>query len=815
MKQTYSLMLAISMILAPFCLVAQTSATVSGTLQDNNKKPVPAATVSLVKAMDSTVVKIVITPDNGSFQFSKLSPGKYRLAITAIGFAAYDSDTITVNTASESVALPVIIVKPADAGQLNAVTVTARKPFVERKIDRTVVNVDALIANAGTSALDVLDKSPGIFVDQDGNVSLNGKSGVIIFIDDKPTYLSGADLAGYLKSLPSGTLESIEIMTNPPAKYDAAGNAGVINIRTKKLKMRGFNGNLSTGYSQGVYPKSFNSLNLNIRNNAINYFATLGYNYSQNFSDLTIERRYINDDGSPHSIFSQNTFIKRRERNALLKLGADYSIDKFNTIGVVFNSNARVGRSVIDNDSYLYGPTNQLDSLITADNTDRRSSERGSANLNYRRQYKQAGKELGIDLDYIYNHAYADQFFDNASYKADNSLKGKDQLTGKLPAYVNIYSFKADYSQPVNGGIKADIGVKSSYIHTNNRAEYYVTINGITSPDYDKTNHFSYKENINAGYLNFSKDYKWFSWQVGLRVENTIMRGHQLGNAVKPDSAFTRDYVNLFPTLYLLWKLDSASKNQLILSYGKRIDRPNFGNLNPFISPLDKFTFYVGNPFLQPTIAHNLELSYVYNNKITTTLGYEYYDGDINETIELQGHQYYSRPANTGKSQFLSLSVNASLNPTPWLTVNWFGFVNYCTFNTKLYTTRVDTSGYNYTSNFNSQARLGKGWTVELTGMFRSDWLSNQFLLGDFWQLGGAIQKKILKGKGTLKLTMQDIFYTRLNYGYINNLQNAKGRYWNWGDTRVLGINFTWNFGKTFETRKRSTGSAEAEQQRI
>jgi hypothetical protein len=814
MNKCYGLVLAFSMIILPFCLAAQTGASISGTVQDKRHRPVVAASISLMKASDTVLVKAAVSSDNGYFTFDNLKPGTYRITITAVGFIAYTSDTIIV-AANTQIKLPIIELAAADASQLNAVTVTARKPFVERKIDRTVVNVDALISNAGTSALDVLDKSPGILVDQDGNVSMNGKSGVVIFIDDKPTYLSGADLASYLKSLPSGTLESIEIMTNPPAKYDAAGNAGVINIKTKKLKQKGFNGNLSPGYMQGAYPKSFNSLNLNIRNNAINYFANVGYNYSENFSDLLIQRRYVNDDGTPHSLFSQNSWIKRKDRSGSLRMGVDYTMDKFNSIGLVLNGTTRKGTSTVDNNSYLYNGAGSLDSLITADNIDERTFSRGSVGLNYRRKYKEPGRELGVDVDYIYNESDANQLYKNASYRADNTVKGKDDLTGKLPSYINIYSFKGDYSHPLSNGFKAEAGIKGSLIETNNIAEYFITANNVTSPDYDKTNHFTYRENINAAYLNFSKEWNRFAMQFGLRGENTIMRGHQLGNAIKPDSSFKRDYVNLFPTFYLSYKLDSAARNQFVFSYGKRIQRPNFGNLNPFISPLDKFTFYVGNPFLQPTIAHTLEVSHIYKNKLTTKLGYEYYDGDINETIELQGHQYYSRPANVGRAQYLSLTVNATIEPAPWVTINWFGLAQYASFQADLYNNKLDTSGVNFITNFNSQFRLGNGWTAELLGLFRSDFLTTQFVLGDFWTLSGAIQKKILKGKGSLKLTIQDIFFTRLNYGAINNLQNAKGNYRNQGDTRVVGINFTWNFGKTFETRKRSNGSAEQETQRI
>lgn len=807
-------MLAISMILVPCCLLAQEVAAISGTVADKNDRPVNGATVNLSRSKDSILVKVALTGEDGSFLLENIKPGRYRLSVSAIGYAGYTSDSFSVGSPA-GVKCPPIVLQQAAAEQLSAVTVTARKPFVERRIDRTVVNVDALISNAGTNALEVLDKSPGILVDQDGNISMNGKSGVVIFIDDKPTYLSGTELASYLKSLPSGTLESIEIMTRPPARYDAAGNAGVINIKTKRLKQKGFNGNISPGFSQGIYPKSANSLNLNFRNNAFNYYLNLGYNYGEGFSDLDIERRYVNDDGTPHSLFAQNSWIKRRSNSGLARLGVDYTMDKSNSIGLMLSGSVTGNRATVNNKSFLYNGKGELDSLITADNRDYRDFSRGTATLNYRHKFKQSGRELSADLDYIYNRSDADQYYRNASYLADQTVKGKDDLSGQLPSDIHIYSFKADYTHPLGEGVKAEAGIKGSLIETDNIATYNVTLNGNTYPDYDKTNHFTYRENINAAYLNFSRDGKRISLQAGLRAENTIMRGHQLGNAMKPDSAFKRDYVNLFPTFYLSYKFDSAAVHQLVLSYGKRIQRPNFGNLNPFISPLDKFTFYVGNPFLQPTIAHSVEVSHIFRNKITTSLNYEYYKGDINETIELQGHQYYSRPANVGKSQYLSLTVNASLQPVPWLTLNWFGLAQYVTFKADLYNNKLDTAGYNYLTNFNSQFRLGRGWTAELLGLFRGDLITTQFVIGDFWTLGGGIQKKILKGKGSVKLTVNDIFYTRLNYGLINNLKNAKGKYANQGDTRTIGINFTYNFGKTFETRKRSSGSAESETQRI
>ncbi|HEY1166478.1 MAG TPA: outer membrane beta-barrel family protein [Chitinophaga sp.] len=699
--------------------------------------------------------------------------------------------------------------------QLKDVTVTGRKPLVETRLDRTIVNVDALISNAGTSALDVLEKSPGVLVDQDGNISLLGKSGVTIYIDDKPTYLSGNDLAAYLRSLPSGSLETIELMPIPPARYDAAGNAGVINIRTKKLKRQGFNGNISTAYQQGVYARSFNSLNLNVRNNAFNFFLNAGYNYGRNYSDLLIERSYLNNDGSLRSGFSQFSFIRRQNHSPSLKIGADYYMDKYTTIGIVLNGISNRNKGLVSNNSFLYNPVHQLDSLVTADNEDKRALDRGGVNLNYRHQYSTTGRELAVDLDYIHNSSTATQLFKNASYYPDSSLKTRDDLHGSIPSGINIYSAKADYTHPLSAGARFETGLKTSYISTDNKADYKVTINALTMPDYDKTNHFIYHENINAAYLSFRNEVGKVSVQAGLRVENTVMRGEQLGNAVKQDSAFKRNYTNLFPTFYLSYKTDSVATHQFVLAYSKRIERPGFNDLNPFISPLDKFMYYVGNPFIQPVISHSLDLSWIYRNMITAKINYSHYKGEIGETIEVQGDRFYSRPANVGKSDYLSVSGNADLQPLKWFAIHWFGIAEYCRFKADLYGNKLDVDGMNYVTNITLQAKLSKGWNTEITGMYRSDIITQQFVLGNFWTMGFAVEKKILGNKGSLKFAVNDLFYSRINYGNINFLTNARGNYRNKGDTRVAGLTFTYNFGKSYEKRDRNVGGADAEQQRI
>lgn len=299
-------------LLACYDLQAQTaSGTISGKISDASQKPLEGATVLLVTARDSVITRSMLSADNGSFIFEKVKPGSYKVQVTLTGFYKYTSEPVTVNAEKPVVVLNTFLLSP-QTNTLQGVTVTSQKPMVERKIDRTVVNVESMITSAGSSALEMLEKAPGVSVDQNGAISLKGKSGVVIFIDDKPTYLSGADLESYLRSLPAASIDQIELMTNPPAKYDAAGGAGVINIRTKRTRIKGFNGTVIGSYVQGRYAKTNNSFNFNYRNNKFNSFGTLTYNTTNAFADLNINRFFRNTDGSRKSDFLQHTYIRTR-----------------------------------------------------------------------------------------------------------------------------------------------------------------------------------------------------------------------------------------------------------------------------------------------------------------------------------------------------------------------------------------------------------------------------------------------------------------------------------------------------------------------
>lgn len=797
-------------------LSSQTTGKISGGVGDKSGKPVEGAIVSLLSAKDSTLVKTAFTEVDGKFEFTELKFDSYLIEMVNMGYEKYLSAPVLLSNANNDVRIQPVTLTESEGKTLKEVTITAQKPFIERKIDRTVMNVDGLISNAGSNALEILEKAPGVLVDQNGGIMLKGKSGVVIFIDDKPTNMSGDALESYLKSLPAGSLYQIEIMTNPPAKYDATGNAGIINIKTRKSKMKGFNGSVSLNYGRGQFDRSMNSLNLNYRYNKFNIFGMVSYSMIKNFNDLDINRIYKNPDLTVKSIFAQNSYILRSGKGGNANLGMDYYLSDNTTLGISLNGLTRRSDQHVDNKSRLLTPDKQLMSTVLADNTEKDKFSTGSINLNYRHQFDSSGREFAMNMDYVGYSTGSDQSFKNYTYDAAGGLLAEDWLTGDLPSTIRIYSFKTDYSHPLKQDSKVEAGAKVSYTQTDNLANYYNTIEGTTTPDYDKSNHFKYDEVISAAYVNYNKTLGFFSVQAGLRGEYTVNNAHQLGNPVKPASEFRNKYFNLFPTFYASYKFDSASVNQLVFSYGKRIDRPYYQDLNPFVTPLDKFTYYSGNPYLKPTFAHVLELSYTYNNMLTAGFSFSRTKDEINETIEIdQNNTYFSRPGNIGRAGFASFSLSGNIPVTKWFSTNVYTEFTHTNYKSKLYTEELNSSGNLWFISVNNRFNLNKGWSFELSGIYRTSMVSSQFLLGEYGFVNIGIQKKILKDKGNLKLSVNDLFYTKVNKGTINNLALTDANYHNVGDSRFVSLTFTYSFGKNLAKERKQGNGAESEQRRV
>ncbi|WP_128544808.1 TonB-dependent receptor [Larkinella soli] len=793
--------------------VTAQSFSVRGRVAGPDARPVEGAVVSLLAAKDSALVKAALTEATGTFALTALPAGTFRVSVSYLGYQTLLSDPLTLDAQTPAVSLPDLVMKTADR-TLNEVRVVAQKPFVEQKIDRVVVNPEALISNAGTHALDVLEKSPGVQVDANGTISLKGRAGVMIFVDDKPTYLPASELANYLRSLPSGSIETIEIMTNPPARYDAAGNAGVINIRLKKTRTRGLNGGFNLSYGQGRYRRSNNSLNLNYRRNNLNFFANGGLSVTNTYQDLTIWREYFTPAGALNSSFTQNSYIRRKLGSAGLKAGVDWYISKKSTLGLVVNGFRNPSESHITNTAQVLDAQNTVTSRVEALSlADRRLTNR-SLNLNYAHKFDSTGRELSANVDFIRYRNAQDQSLAN-DVREEGGGSANTLLESSLPATIAIRTVKADYVHPLSGGHKLEAGLKRSDIRTDNVAEFFDVVGQERSPNYEFSNHFIYNERIQAGYLNYSYQGKRLSVQAGLRFENTAIRGNQLGNQAVADSSFRRRYDNLFPTLYVSHPLDSAGKHQLTFSYGRRIDRPNYQDMNPFIYPLDRFTLYGGNPFLRPTFSDHIELSHAFNNTITTTLQYNRVRDVIFETIEQGGTVFYSRPGNIGRQTGFGLSVNGTLKPAPWWTVQFYTEVMYNRYRANLYQQKLDNAGTYWQVAPTSQFRLSSTWSAELGGSYQTRLYVGQFTISPIGNVRLGVAKKVWKDKGTLKLAVSDVFYTNQVEGFIQSLSNSSARWFSYLDSRVATISLSYRFSRGQTLRLRQTGGSESEQSRV
>ena len=785
-------------------------------LSATNQTALSAATITLLKAKDSSVVKVSVSDQDGRYSFDNPLQGRYLVVVSAVGYEKQYSSPFTVSVPPDSIIkeLTAIVLSPR-SNNLKSVTVSARKPLVEQKIDRMVVNVDAFISNTGANALEALEKSPGVQVDKDGNISLKGKQNVVVLIDGRPAYLSGADLANMLKGMQASQLEQIEIMTNPPAKYDASGNAGIINIKTKKNKVKGFNGNISAGAGQGVYFKTNESISLNYRDGKVNLFSSYSFNRNNNFQELTIFRRYKDDNEETNAIFEQVAFMKRRNMSNNLKMGMDYFLTNKTTLGIVLSGFYNPESSINSNTSYLENPNYAVDSIATASSNIKGTWKNASVNLNMRHQFDSTGRELTADVDYIVYDNTNNQHFINTTFEPNWIKRYEEQLRGVLPVTVNIYSAKMDYTHPLKKNGRIEAGWKSSYVETVNKADYYQYYNDEWMTDYEKTNHFDYNENINAAYVSLNKQLtkKW-GLQTGLRYENTSYKGHQYGNPQKGDSTFKRSYNSWFPTVYISYAADK--NNQFGLSYGRRIDRPGYQSLNPFMFFIDKYTYEAGNPYLKPQYSNNVELTHIYKGWLTTTLNYSRTKDLFNETFDQSGYATIVRRGNIGRRENAGIAVNAQIPVAKWLTSMLYTNYNYTRYSGKLYGEDLKVEAGTLQLNLNNQMNFKKGWGAELSGWYRSKGVEGQILLQPMGQMAAGVSKQVLKGKGTVKLNVRDILYTQKPHGYIN-FKQTEARFENRRDTRVANVTFTYRFGKPIKSTngQRKKGGASDEQNRV
>ncbi|MGN6401951.1 MAG: TonB-dependent receptor domain-containing protein [Flavisolibacter sp.] len=808
-------MIKLAMLMGIFHLCnanAQNTGMVSGHVINEAGKSITGATVALLKASDSSTLKFTVTNKEGLFSFENVAYGKYLLTVTSVGHRKSFSNVFDVSPSNPIIRLADLRLT-LNPKSLTGVTVTAQRPLIENTIDRTVVNVDASVMNIGTSALEVLEKSPGVSVDREGNISLKGKEGVLVMVDGRPTRLGGADLANLLRNMTANQLDQIEIMTNPPARYDAEGNSGIINIKTKKLVNKGYNGSATIGYTQGRYPKTNEGFNFNYREGKVNVFTNLSHNYRKGFGTLLFNRNILNANNSTiENIFDQHT-DKILEGNAYTaKMGVDFFTTKKTTLGIAVDGITRPTRANNLNVTKVLSASNDPEKITKASVDNSNKWKSFGANLYTRHLLDAKGQEMTSDFDFLNYRSANEQFMVNSFYDAaGNETASADTLTGDLPQDIKVYSGRVDYLHPLKKGAKFEVGIKASWVNTDNNASYDSIQNGSIVHDFNRSNHFIYEENVNAAYVNLSTPLsKKLSAQFGLRLENTNANGRQITTGV----AFDRHYTQLFPTAYFQYKAND--KNSFGANFGRRVRRPNYQSLNPFIRFIDRYTYSQGNPNLKPSITNNFELSHTWKLQITTTINYTSTKDIIDAVIEQKGQEAYSTPANISSLDQLGISVSANTPVTKW----WRSNININVFNNNykgvVSQAPIDMAATSLIFTCTQQFRISKTFTGEINGRYRNGWLEGVMRARPVWFVGAGVSKQVLKNRGTLRLAVRDIFHTQKFRGK-SRYGNVDFDYREINESRVVSIGFSYSFskGKKLAPLKRTEGSANEEQERI
>ncbi len=784
---------------------------ISGVVKDQQSKGLDKSTVSLLHAKDSSLIKLAVTSDNGTFHLNLSGTGKYLVSVSHVGYVTQYSKVFELSGTGE-MNLPEIQLAKVST-ELKEVVVTNKKPVVEVKADKMVLNVEGTINATGSNALDLLRKSPGVMVDKDDNITLAGKNGLQIYIDGRPTPLSGTDLSNFLKSIQSSEIESIEIITNPSAKYEAAGNAGIINIKLKKNKTFGTNGSVNLGYAVGTYPKYNGGLSLNYRNKKVNIFGNYNYNHSLNENKMFLYRTQLD------TLFDQKSTMTNTNISHGFKAGLDYFVNKKSTVGVMVTGNlSDMSLRNYSRTPITYIPTNVTDRILVADNTSK--MKRNNADFNFNYHYADpTGHTLDVDADYGLYRLKSDQLQPNYYYDPSGVTQLNQYIYNFIsPTNIDIYSLKTDYEQNYKKG-RLGFGGKVSVVNTDNNFGRYDVDNNIKTLDVGRSNQFNYSENINALYVNYNRPVKGAVIQAGLRMENTNSDGKSY--PLNADGSvnysvvqtFKRHYTDLFPSAAVTF--NKKPTNQWTISYSRRIDRPAYQDLNPFEFKLDEYTYQKGNTNLQPQYTNSIGLTNVYKFKLTSSLNYSHVADVFTQLIDTADRsKAFISKKNLATQNIVSLNVSY-----PIMYKAYSAFINVNSYYSHY---KADFGGGNRVVNLDVVAmtlymqnsiKIGKkGWTGELSGFYSTPTIwQGTFKSKQLWSVDGGFQKSLFKNKGTLKVSVSDIFKT-LNPKGSSNFAGQYIAFRGQFESRQFKLSYTWRFGNNqVKAARQRKSSAEDE----
>lgn len=771
-------------------VMATLNAQIKGSVKDEQGNPVSRATISLLNAKDSSVVKLDLSKD-GNFVFNHPPKDSFLISISYIGHQPYFSQPFSYR--GEPIGLPAFVLTETKT-KLQGVTVTARKKLLDVKADRTILNVEGTINSTGSNALELLRKSPGVSVDNDEKLSVNGKNGVQVYVDGKPMPLNGQDLSSYLKSLPAAQIEAIEIIHNPGAMYEAAGSAGIINIRLKKNRTMGFNGSVNAGFGASKNSRWEDGISINFRNQKLNVYANYSGSYGKQESSFELNR-IVKD-----TAFNQRTNILLKRNSQVFKAGLDYTLSKRSNIGLTVNGT--VNSPDITNKNITpvsFYPTGVIAKILVAENKTEQRNTNINTNVNY--LYKDTtGRTLIVNADYGHYNNKQEQLQPNVFFDAT----GKNELYQRnyqisSPTRIDIYSLKADYEQGFAKG-RLGVGGKVGMVKTDNTFNQFVQSGSEWQLDKDQSNFFRYKENVNAAYLNYSREFKGVSLTAGVRAEQTAIEGTlrkytKTGTTYKEETAgFKRDYLDFFPSATVT--IAPKTANQFALAYSRRIDRPVYQNLNPFEYRINEYHYHKGSIDLRPQYTNTVSLTHTFKYKLNTTLSYSHVKDVFGQLVDTaQGIKGYLVNSNIASQDITSLNVSY-----PFQIGNYSLFTNvngyYSKYNADLGPGRLIKLDVWAVNLFvQNSYRFAKGWSAEVSGFYSSPSIWQGTLKSaSIWSADAGLQKQILNGNGTIKASVSDVFRT-LNWSAYSHFAgqdvDVAGRH----ESRQFKLNFSYRFG--------------------
>ena len=816
-----SLLIFCFIILAASNLFCQ---SISGTIEDNLSQPVIFANVVLYAQQDSSITKVETTDDEGSFSISA-APGAYYLEVSYIGLENLSVSDINLQD------------NDIDLGQLQMTTggieletavVTAQRALVEVKSDRTVFNVEGTINSTGDDGLGLLRKAPGVLIDNNNNITVLGRTGVLFYVDGKRLPLAGEELAAFLQSIPADQIDRMDIITNPGAKYEAEGNAGIIDIRMKRDKSLGFNGSVSVNASQGIAFRGNVSSLLNYRSSKFNAYGTLGYNLGTYVTDIIFD----SSQNGFRQLGINNIDSDRNGEN--IRFGTDFYVAPKHTIGFLINRSNNGGDFVDSNRNLIstdlvtnFGdetpedviiPIDNIDSVLVASQFGNTNTLRQTYNLNY--TFSDGPQFLSLDADYgkfstTQSSSQPNTYFNNV----EDEIINRNDFAFNTPITIDIYTGKIDYENNLGTG-KFGTGAKYSRISTDNLFEFNNVVNDILLFNDTQSNRFFYDESVYAGYVTYSQSLneKW-NLSTGLRVELTETLSELVAFRDElQEPARDSTYVSLFPSIGLTYAATPA--NVWSISLGRRINRPDYNVLNPFRIQSSELDFSIGNPALSPEIVNNIELGYTLNYRYNFKLAYSLTTNQITRLIgtdDSDPKASFINWDNLAEQRVLGFSASLPFQ----FGDNWTTFVNASANYTDNQATYpdgnvIDLQAFTYNIFQQHTYKLPRGFVAELSSWFSGPGIwGGVFRYRSSYAINLGLQKRFLQERLNVKLAIQDI----TNQAFWNGVSEFDGLLsfgqGNW-DNRRASVSVTYSFGSSEvkASRKRSIG-LEAESDRI